>query len=322
MKSGSKPSIKEGKSYETKHYGTIVVVEYLTAKKVLVRFKRTGTEKWTSAYNIRSGMGIRDPKQPYGIEKKDIPDDMQTGTVHNTNVSGQLIIEEYKAANDVRVKFIDTGYRESFSSGNIRKGAAYDPMAKRYYNVGFIGIGRHKTAYVTDNPYLPGETRSPAYDAWSGILKRCYCPKSLAKRPTYSNVKVDKIWHNFQNFADWFEKQDWRGKAVDKDLLALGVNKVYSPDRCVMLSKRDNSMLNTLGYIKLVDKTKTSGKCRIIISKTYDEFDDAIEYAVQNELALRASIFKKINKVDPLDDPYRTIKTRIIKSLKEQLKHD
>ncbi|RJX75707.1 hypothetical protein ACRZ5S_18010 [Vibrio scophthalmi] len=305
MNARAKRSVTEGQIYPTKHYGNITVVQYKNAKEVLVKFEKTGFETVTTAAYIRSGMGIRDPMQPYGIEKKPVPDDMQAGTVYESNLCGRLIIQKYTHVHDVKVKFIDTGHIDSFSASNIRKGAAYDPMAKNTYGVGFMGIGKYNT-------------NSPAHQVWRGILSRCYSDKY----PSYKDVKVAEVWHNFQNFAEWFENLDWKGKAVDKDLLALGRSKVYSPDRCVLLTKSENSKLNTLGYIKLLDDKEPFGKCRIVVSKTFDELDDAIDFAVQNELALRAEILKKINKVDPLKDAYGTIKARLISRLKEGDSHE
>lgn len=39
------------------------------------------------------------------------------------------------------------------------------------------------------------------------------------------------------------EKQDWRGKQLDKDILFLG-NKVYSPETCVFVDQLTNCFIN------------------------------------------------------------------------------
>ena len=36
---------------------------------------------------------------------------------------------------------------------------------------------------------------------WTGMLKRCYCPKYLSKYPTYSGCQASENFKNFQYFA-------------------------------------------------------------------------------------------------------------------------
>ena len=91
----------------------------------------------------------------------------------------------------------------------------------------------------------------PYYRAWSGMLKRAYCPKFHARQPTYIGVTVCEEWHSFMAFRAWMETQDWEGKQLDKDIIAPG-NKVYSPDTCVFVSPN----LNTL----LLDSAATRGE--------------------------------------------------------------
>jgi len=82
----------------------------------------------------------------------------------------------------------------------------------------------------------------PYYRAWSGMLKRAYCPKFHARQPTYIGVTVCEEWHSFMAFRAWMETQDWEGKQLDKDIIAPG-NKVYSPDTCVFVSPNLNTLL-------------------------------------------------------------------------------
>lgn len=79
------------------------------------------------------------------------------------------------------------------------------------------------------------------------MFKRCYDPKSLARDPTYIGCTVHPDWHNFQNFAKWFECQ-YRtdGWQLDKDLTIEG-NKVYSSDTCTFVPHQINSLLTDRG---------------------------------------------------------------------------
>lgn len=83
-----------------------------------------------------------------------------------------------------------------------------------------------------------------AYKIWSDMMRRCYNPKMHAIQKSYSNYSVADEWHDYQNFAEWYEHQEHKGKgyALDKDILKIG-NKVYSPDTCCLVPRELNSLL-------------------------------------------------------------------------------
>jgi hypothetical protein len=104
------------------------------------------------------------------------------------------------------------------------------------------GVGINDADYVV-TPLKNGKQEyCPFYMAWKGMISRCY-DKSITKRqPTYEGCSVCEEWLTFSNFKSWMEKQDWKGKEVDKDILVAG-NKLYSPDRCVMVHSITNSFV-------------------------------------------------------------------------------
>ncbi len=55
--------MRAGAIYSTKGYGLLVVVDYLGAKHVIVRFRETGFQTVTRADHVRSG-SVRDPLYP------------------------------------------------------------------------------------------------------------------------------------------------------------------------------------------------------------------------------------------------------------------
>ena len=63
------------------------------------------------------------------------------------------------------------------------------------------------------------------------MIRRCYA--DLENCSSYKDVIVCKEWHNFQNFAKWYEDNYYQFRdeimQVDKDILKHG-NKEYSPD--------------------------------------------------------------------------------------------
>jgi hypothetical protein len=61
-------------------------------------------------------------------------------------------------------------------------------------------------------------------------------------------------WLTFSNFKAWVERQDWKGKHIDKDILLFG-NKSYSPETCVFVT----AMTNTF----ITDSTSARGEHKI-----------------------------------------------------------
>ena len=58
-------------------------------------------------------------------------------------------------------------------------------------------------------------------------------------------LSVSKIWHSFQNFADWYEKNKYdvgnEKLHIDKDI-KYPKNKIYSPYSCMLVPQRINEL--------------------------------------------------------------------------------
>jgi len=116
---------------------------------------------------------------------------------------------------------------------NIKNGEVKNPYHFSVYNIGYIGIGKYKTS-ICNKPTL-------AYKCWNSMLQRCYDKKFIDKNLWYSKCEVDYNWHNFQNFAEWFEKNYVKGYELDKDIINNG-NKIYSPTNCCFVPKEINNL--------------------------------------------------------------------------------
>lgn len=165
---------------------------------------------------------------------------IEVGDMFQANEGGSVTVIEYRNSREVVIKHNDRyGHVATVTAGQLRNGEVKNPYRRSVYGVGFVGVGEHTT-------YINGK-HTPAYKTWRGMLKRCYDPKYHARNPTYIGCSVSAEWHNFQNFAEWFEKQ-YRadGFELDKDLLAAG-NKVYSADTCVFIPQQLNKLLNDRG---------------------------------------------------------------------------
>ncbi len=110
------------------------------------------------------------------------------------------------------------------------------------------GVGINDADYVTQpTDRITGERGyCPYYRKWCSMLRRCYSKKFQENQPTYKGCTVCEKWLTFSNFKAWMEKQDWRGKQLDKDLLD-SENKVYSPDTCVFVSVTLNNFVSDRG---------------------------------------------------------------------------
>lgn len=165
------------------------------------------------------------------------------GDVFPTNNSGDATVVEYINCRDVVVQFSD-GRTKSVFAGDLRSG-----LIKNNYYPNVLGIG-----YLGDGEYMTrrsGTAMTAEYNAWTGMIARCYDEKSLSLHPTYIGCSVCEEWHNFQNFAGWYSKQKKSGSGwhLDKDLTVLG-NKIYSPETCALIPQEVNKLLLTRKIIR------------------------------------------------------------------------
>lgn len=85
------------------------------------------------------------------------------------------------------------------------------------------------------------------YIKWTGMLHRCYSDYFQEDAPSYKGCSVVESWHLLSSFSSWMDGQDYKGKALDKDL--LGCTYVYSPDNCCFISSRLNNLIGPRGLV-------------------------------------------------------------------------
>jgi hypothetical protein len=149
-----------------------------------------------------------------------------------------MIIESYTNSNDIQVRFTDTGNLVKARYWNFKRGLIKNVYDKAIYGVGFFGEGEYKS-------HLNGK-RTKVYNTWIQMIHRSYSEKLQIKQPAYKGCSVVEEWHNFQNFAKWYEENyyeiEGQRMELDKDILVKG-NKLYSPDTCVFVPKAINNLL-------------------------------------------------------------------------------
>lgn len=109
------------------------------------------------------------------------------------------------------------------------------------------GVGLNDADYKTQEFHVVEGVKRlkwicPFYLTWRSMLARAHSEHYKSRHKSYLGVSVCDEWLTFSNFKSWMEKQDWEGKALDKDLLVRG-NKKYSPDTCIFLTSRINSFI-------------------------------------------------------------------------------
>lgn len=233
------------------------------------------------------------------------------GEIKFNNFGTKMKIIEYYNSTNITIEFQDeykyVKYNIEYS--NFKKGNVSNPYDKTVYDVGYYGVGKYKAKI--------GKKITKEYDFWRGMIKRCYEPYTINKQPAYKDCFVCKEWHNFQNFAKWWEENVYdcnnERMHLDKDILCKG-NKIYSPETCVFVPERIN--------ILFTKSDKARGKYPIGICLTSDN----------SALRVRCSVLKDKKKKNiylgcfPLDKPfqafycYKQFKENYIKQVADEYK--
>ena len=152
------------------------------------------------------------------------------GDRFSLNNGGQAVITAYRSAIDVDV-VTNNKYKTAVSLGNLRLGRVNDPMASTVCGVGCIG-GRS------------GSIDPESHSCWNSMITRCYSSLYQSTGYAYIGCTVDKRWHNYSVFADWYDENHIEGYQLDKDLILIG-NKVYSEETCVFAPRALNLLFAT-----------------------------------------------------------------------------
>ena len=160
----------------------------------------------------------------------------RTGEIGYNNYGTKMVITKCVSAKEIYVEFQDeykfiakTQY-DNFKIGNVK-----NPYDKTVHNIGYIGVGKYTSKI--------NKEYTKEYRTWQGMLERCYDKIYQNKYPTYIGCIVCEEWHNFQNFAKWYEENyyeiEGQKMCLDKDILFKG-NKIYSPQTCMFVPNRIN----------------------------------------------------------------------------------
>lgn len=219
----------------------------------------------------------------------------RTGEVHYNNQGCRMVISHYKRYSDCSVTF-DNGVIIETNYSNIKKGEIKNPLHPSVSEVGYMGIG-----------YYSQDKNPITHQRWSSMIQRCYDSSVPRLVRAYKDCSVHPDWHNFQNFAKWFEENYKEGFELDKDVLIKG-NKVYSADTCCFVPQEINKLFtnrsNTRGLYPIgVCKWKNEFKATISINnecvhlgyfKTPELAFEAYKKAKEKEIKRLAKLYKRM----------------------------
>ncbi|AKQ08386.1 HNH endonuclease [Bacillus phage PBC2] len=218
------------------------------------------------------------------------------GEVNTNSYGSKMTIIEYKSNKEIVVEFdngeiIETNY-SNFKKGNIK--SSYDISV---CGVGYEGLGIYK-------PKINNKI-TESYTTWRNMIKRCYDVDTQNKQPSYKDCTVAEEWHNYQNFAEWYNKNyyeiDGQRMHLDKDILIKG-NKIYSPETCVFVPQCINAL-----FIK---RDVSRGKC--LIGVYYDNHNKKYKAQCNDCNGKRVNLGLFNNEKDAFDK-YKVFKESVIK---------
>ena len=162
------------------------------------------------------------------------------GEIRKNTYGTEMQIIRYNKCSDITVKFLDEyGFEVNTTYNNFKMGWIKNPYDKTVYGVGYIGVGKYKSA-------IRKQELEPRYSVWRNLIGRCYSDK-VRNHNIYADCEVCKEWHNYQSFAVWYDANIYQVGTermhLDKDILFEN-NRLYSPDTCLIVPQSINELFH------------------------------------------------------------------------------
>lgn len=203
------------------------------------------------------------------------------GEMRLNNHGTMMKIIRYGSHEDIDIEFMDEFHyiKENQSYTNFKVGSVKNPYDRTICGVGYIGVGEYKTGTNIKH--------TEEYQNWTCMIRRCYDEKLKERYSAYyGDCFVCEEWHNFQNFARWWNENIYRVGTermhLDKDILFDG-NRMYSPNTCVISPQRINMLFmkkpnkyNLPNGIKPSSKRRYESKYNGKHLGVFDSIEDAV----------------------------------------------
>lgn len=224
------------------------------------------------------------------------------GEIRYTKHNEKIELIEYNSSKSVSVLF-ENGLIKKTTYQHFKNGEVRNPKRDIIFGVGTFGIGDYK------GHEFGAQTKS--YGVWHKMLERCYSSKNNKNFNTYKDCTVCEEWHNFQNFAKWYEENYYEVENermdLDKDIFGSDV-KLYSPKTCCFVPSKINTTiikgrLNKTTGLNGVKKEYNKFTVTTNYNKTYkyhsfDKIEDAIEFREEYKKDLiKTTVDKYENKI-------------------------
>lgn len=214
-----KLEVASGEVYSTDLYGDVEVLEYTNSAKVKIRFKDTGSERYTEIRYLRSGkvrdisvenkVKLRNAEYVKSKNREDL-----LGKEFTTKFCGKCKVIDYKGWNKVVVEFYEPSYITTCSKHALITGNLNNPFYPSVYGKGYRGVGKYKSGH------------KEVVILWNNLLKRVFDAECHVRQPTYKGTSVCEEWLNFQNFAEWCYSQKFFN-AKDKNGKSYCLDKIF-----------------------------------------------------------------------------------------------
>lgn len=160
-----------------------------------------------------------------------------------------------------------------------------------YFGVGYI-LPKNVNEFLSRH-------RTRSFRIWVSMIYRCYSGTCR----NYKNVSVCNEWHNYINFALWYEKNQVDGWDIDKDLFSKGGVKIYSPQTCCFIPNIINSSIRAKINIKrtiggayyFYDTSCDSENRRIYAETEHEAFKMCVLYRQTHLRTLVSAYWKSID---------------------------
>jgi len=153
------------------------------------------------------------------------------GEINKNRYGSVMKIINYKNYDNITVEF-DNKFITGCSYQQFKNGSVKNLYDKSVYGVGYLGEGK----YVSKEQNKKEHTKQ--YETWIRMLDRCYSFNYKNNFHTYIECYTCEEWHNFQNFAKWYDENIYEinneNIELDKDILFKG-NKIYSPETFLII---------------------------------------------------------------------------------------
>lgn len=219
------------------------------------------------------------------------------GETRLNNFGSKMTIIEYNNVHNVVVEF-ENGYKTIKRYKDFINGKIASPYERRLYGIGYMGEGIYKSS------------PSKRYRIWADMIDRCCNIEYKNKHSSYQDCTVCESWHNFQNFAKWYDENYYEIANeqihLDKDILVKG-NKIYSPQTCCFVPERINRLFIKSG--------KRKGKYPIGVCYHANKFQASF-----GNIEGKSNYLGLFSTIDEAFQAYKQAKELLIKEIAEEYK--